>query len=402
MYQEYTHLHEGRQPEPVIICGMKRLFAMLAIAALLGQGCFAVTGTVPSTESNVSAPEGFTAFRKGFGSLPGPSPFARPDSASLPNITWKERPPAVSNEVTVLRQAPTIPGALLLQNLTTALRIPAGTLEANPSVQSLTTSWKDESGFLWSYNASTGAVAFEHMDGQGPLTVPSLPDDERIVNAAQAFFRSRGIGQQGWGEPTLAFSWNSWWFNESKNGTCMTQASVAAIQSIARAELPILSGTPQLPLRSHAACVKEEFPNIQTVEFHLTKDAQDVFNRMGARVTGARVFVRASDMSVIRGWFLLDQDVERSNYPAITSEDLTAQLLLGGVGGFGELPRNASVEFTKFETGLYAHQASTDGIPRTFYLPAIRALGSIAVENAINAFVVIVPLVREDQYARKE
>lgn len=379
---------------------MKRLFFILVISALLGQGCFAVTGTVPSVESDAPAPEGFAAFRKGFGFIPGPSPFARPDSASLPNIVWKERPPAVSNEVTVLRQGPTIPGALLLQNLTTALRIPAGTLEANPSVQGLTASWKDGSGFLWSYDASTGAVAFERMSGQGPLTVPSLPDDERIVNAAQAFFSSRGIGQQGWGEPTLAFSWNSWWFNESKNGTCMTQASVAAIASIAREELPVPSGTPQLPLRSHAACVKEEFPNMQTVEFHLTKDAQDVFDRMGARITGARAFVRASDMSVIRGWFLLNQDVERSNYPAITSEDLTAQLLLGGIGGFGELPRNASVEFTKFETGLYAHQASADGIPRTFYLPAIRALGSITTENASDSFAVIVPLVREDQYTR--
>jgi len=379
---------------------IKRIAPIFTALMLLGAGCMQPVeqARVPDL-FGAPSPEGFVSFNEGFGGIPGPAPAPPVRTGFDPAIEWAADLPAHPTEVTVLRMRQTLPDPAFLQNITTALRMPAGILQSNPVAESMTMQWRDEDGYRWTYDAEKNRITFERIEGVGAFTVTVLPTNDEIINFAEVFLNERGINRREWGKPRLAFYWNDWWLAMLQEQRCMTVASVGAMRELAQNGSLIRPTLPTLPLESNVDCVQPEFPSEHVIHYHLSQDGQEVYGTAGERVIAAELMVDLSTNSVRSGWFDLIQDVDRSNYPVLPLKDAIVNLQRGGLRGTEGYGPQDVITITTFEQGLYRHDTETNGAKRTYFIPGIHASGNAerASEEREN-FQTFIPLLREDAY----
>lgn len=388
-----------------------RLFTISLAILLLGAGCvwfpkFTPPTSTPSAPvSGAPSPEGFVAFRVGFGLLPGTDPASRIKLQPNVSVRWATALPPVPQEVTVIRRRRTMPDTTLLQNITTAAEIPAGMLQQKPSPLSFLLSWTDGKGYGWKYDAAQGHVSFSPASGDGGA-VPAIPSSTEVLssfpvdtlleNAAKDFLTSRGAVSGAWGEPSPAFSWNEWWQNEQTVGRCMTNDTIASMRALTIADGSMIPPTYDAKTTS---CVAPQFPNKEVINFSLRQDNQPVLNENGEFINGAQVVMRADSLQPESGEVELTQEADRSDYIAIDSNTLINELRAGGLRGFKGVENATDVSIESFDQGLYRYDVQLNGETRTFFIPAIRMNGLATMKDGSRvAYSSVVPLVRGDQY----
>jgi hypothetical protein len=319
----------------------QRIFLVSCMLCLLGQGC--LSPLIP-TKSDTSAvepigdpsPEGLVMFREGFGKLPGTSPLARAAEASLPGIVLAAPLPSLPNEVTVLREWNRRPEESLLRNLTSALTVPPGTLGEHPVGTALELGWTDESGVTWTYSVSSTL----------PLAFSRRAPTERAASAADAarlFLTDRGVNMQGWGD----------------------------------------------------AVVED-----RQVRFAATRDRQTVVDANGEAVPAAIINVSELNAPSQGQLELNPVGLDRSNYPSFTEGETLERLRVGGTHPLQDNIPGSVVTFTQFSLALYRHDALLNGVSRTFYLPALWAIGTVRrPDGSAFPYATTVPLVRGNQFA---
>jgi len=379
---------------------VKKQFLIMLTLATLGQGCFEISGSVQESEpTGVPSPEGFVAFREGFGAIPGPSPAPISPRGATAEVTWTKEIPFIPSDVTVIRQHKSTPSVAILQNLTTALDIPAGAIQARPTTDVLTLAWRDGVGYRWSYNARSNHVAFDRITKSTRLISPALPGDEAIIRLATSFLDDRGVKQKT-GTPFLSFSWNVWWANEIKDNRCHSNETLARIRFIATQDPTIYPSLSVLPRRTEVAtCQPPVYPTGHVVNFHKVQDEQDVFDASGRQVLAAQIVVNATDGTAESGWFEIEKDADRSNYPARSLEDVTNHLLLGGTNDVTQFGPGNRIVINEFSNSLYEHNVEVNGEERTYFIPAITAYGSVFRGGREESYSTVVPLLDLAEYA---
>lgn len=373
---------------------------------LLGAGCIqSIIPTPPTSSSSTGtpSPEGAVTFDRGFGNIPGRAPIIG-EPRDHQTVTWIAKPPSLPSRITVLRKRQTLPNSTFLQNITTGLHIPAGLLQRSPTSKQLKLEWTDDNGYHWSYDAEYGRIGFVRSGlMRDALTVPSLTSSELMGQAAKTFLVDRGAFPiQIWGNPQLAFSWESWWKHEEQNGRCMTSLSVEQIRSGAQDAHVLDEDIPRLP-QKNAACVTPEFPNRNVIQFNFNQDNQIVYQSDGSLMNGAEVIVRSDTQSVESGTFEMIQDVDRSNYPSISEQDMLNFLMRGGAEGFPSWTASGIITYNAFSQGLYRHDVKVNDERRTFYIPSVRAEGIVTfLDGSKRPLVTMIPLLPLDQYAGSE
>jgi len=375
-----------------------RLTAALIALTLLGAGCQPIPKAQNPEPAGMPSPEGYVEFRNGFGKIPGVAP--RPKTlAGGSQIAWTVEPPRAITEATVLRREPTLTDPSFLQNLTTALRIPAGTLLAKPIAKKALIQWQDEKGYLWTFDAETNRITFALGANTNSLTVSSLPDDELIVAAAYQFMKDRGLADPSWGKPSLLFSWNAWWHQQQTTNTCMTSENVMEIRALALHPdvWPLL---PKLAPSSSGACATPEFPTKHVVRFQMQQDDQLVYDAGGNGIAIASIVVDADKNIIESGAIELQRDNDRSNYPVKSQSTVLTEVRNGGIRGTDGLAQNDRVSITDFTYGLYRDDVVTSGTQRTFLIPSLIANGTVTYANGATApYTTLVPLVSNDSYS---
>jgi len=380
-----------------------RIFLISTAFLLLGAGCSWLPGFTPATStpaiplSGTPSPEGFVAFREGFGLLPGIDPAS--DIALQPNISvrWATSLPQIPAEVTVIRRHRTMPDTTMLQNLTTAAEIPAGMLQQQPSPLSFLLSWTDGKGFAWKYDAAQAHVSFSVTPSSTATKIlASFPADANLENAAKDFLVSRGAPSASWGEPSPSFSWNEWWLNEQKIGRCMTAETIASMRELNAADG---SAIPPTYNAKTSNCVTPQFPDKEEISFSLRQDNQPVYDENGEFIKGARVTMHADTLQPESGEMELTQGADRSDYVAIDSDMLINELRAGGLRGFKGVENAANISIESFDQGLYRYDVQSNGETRTYFIPAIRMNGWATMKDgSLVMYKSVVPLVRGDQY----
>lgn len=380
-----------------------RSLAICFAITLLGAGCVqSIIPTAPTSSSSTGtpSPEGTIAFDEGFGKIPGRAPITG-ELRDHQTVSWIVKPPTLPTRVTVLRKRQTLPNSTLLQNITTGLHVPAGLLQRSPISKQLKLEWTDDSGYHWSYDAEYGRIGFARSGlMHDVLTVPSLATPDLMGQAAKAFLIDRGaFPLQVWGNPQLAFSWETWWKQEEQSGRCMTQESLELIRSGAQDAHVLDEDIPRLP-QKNSSCVLPEFPNRNIIQFGFSQDNQIVYTANGAPMNGAEVVVRSDTQSVESGTFEMVQDVDRSNYPSISEQDMLTFLMRGGANGFPSWTASGIITYNAFSQGLYRHDVKVNDERRTFYIPAVRAEGVVMLtDGSRRPLVTMIPLLPLDQYA---
>lgn len=380
---------------------MKRSIVLLCSLLVLGAGCSSFVPAIPSSptvDSGTPSPEGTIAFKQGFGLLPGVNPnIAKGQLSESPiNVTWKNLP-EIPPEVTVIRRRSSMPSVTVLQNLTSAMNIPIGVLESNPSVKGLAASWEDQSGYHWTYDAESDRLSFEKIKPAISLTSSVPVSADVLSQSAIQFTTERGLLSSDWGAPYAVFSWDEWWSARTKEGKCMTKATVEVIRKMAREASLDFDLLSSMALSTSGDCVDPEFPNVQVVRFSQNKDGQDVYRADGTPAIAGELSIRMDTREVVRGWAELKRESDRSNYPAIQQDRLEAYFKHGGVSGF---PASAkSYAISAVQQGVYQYVGTRNGQDRIFYIPAMQAEGVLTYENGTTIpYAIVVPLTREDQF----
>lgn len=381
---------------------MQRILPVTFALALFGAGCMQPAMEFEKPEPfGMPSPEGFVMYNEGFDGIPGPAPSV-PERTEGPNVAWIVEPPPYPTEVTVLRMHRTLPDPTFLQNITTALHIPAGVIRSNSTAESMTVTWKDDQGYRWTYDAEENRIAFKRIEQSAIQTVTTLADPNAYTAIADAFLKERGVSyEREWSEPLLAFNWNEWWEYMQEGSRCMSTVSVKAMRDFARHGTFGDPTPPTLPFHTNVHCVEPEFPARQAVQYNLNQDGMEVYDERGQPSAAAELVVHAETNTVESGWFHLIQDVDRSNYPVKTERDFFEQLKTGGLRGTEPYPANAAITLHAFSRGLYQHTAEVNGIQRTYFIPGVHASGKIQrSDGTTEPFQTFVPLLREDAYKK--
>lgn len=366
--------------------GNKLCFIVLAAVCLTGAGCWPTVGTVkvaqPFSSAGISQP---ADINQGFGKLPT---IAIPPS--LGTVTIKATLPKLPREVTVLRLRPGTPNDTELKSLTNSLDIPAGVLGNLPRANELTAEWSDGQGYRWSYRASDRMLEFWSQATSGPLTVASLRPYDELIATANAFIFSRGFRAQYYRNGLAKPDWYLWWANGAAAKKCMDAETVRRIRGIAASD-PLLAGGPPALAPDTSRCAKPEFPARTAVRYRALLDERDVVRSDGSYVDGAAIVVDHTDKSVVAGRIEMFYDPERSDYPALTNEQVMDLLGRGGLSG-----ASGQIELTTLDfVFLRLEDAATD--PRTVYLiPSVMGKGTrTRTDGQAEAFNVVAPLLAQ-------
>ena len=141
-----------------------------------------------------------------------------------------------------------------------------------------------------------------------------------------------------------------------------------------------------LPLKSSGTCVGPEFPATITVRFPQVVDGQFVIELSGATIDGARLTYDTIKQRILYGSLTLQENADRSDYAALSAQQVQAQVLRGGAWGI-----DTSSTISSYETSLVR---TLDSKTNTTYLvPALVAKG--ALEGTTDPVSIVVPLIAQ-------
>lgn len=402
---------------------LKRLFLGLATAALFGQGCVILRPSAtnqPPTSTKTAvvplgepSPEGFVAFRRGFGKLPAPArPPIRNKGYQKFSVTFSAALPIIPPEVTVLRQRLTVPNQTILENLALAQRLPSGVLGRAPVSASLSLGWTDNQNFYWQYDAVENNLTAVYINKSlEAKTVSDLPNDSKLLQTAKAWLDGRGVSTRDWGNPNPGISWEKWWQQMQIKNRCMDQKSLDAIREFTHlsAEDAVL---PSLPKRdSVSRCLNPEFPAIQMIRYPKLRDGLPVIDWRGQPIMAAWLYINVKRDRAIYASFELPTELDRSNYPALSSDEVLARLKAGGLNPPPAIETSASsspatVTFNDLTLALLEYRTDdtlshANGQRRFFFIPALSARGQIRyMDGTTSSYTTLVPLIKDDEFIR--
>ncbi|MBU1348572.1 hypothetical protein KJ781_00700 [Patescibacteria group bacterium] len=372
---------------------MRHLLVLIAAFATLGAGCRITSPlTSPQVAERIGTalPEQPIGQERGFGDIPKPPvPRLRPGTSG--SVRLETDFPQIPATTMVLRMRSGRPNDTTIRSIASSNNLSDGIIGTHPLGRDLDMSWSDGAGFRWSFNAVRRRVDFEdETRTSDALTVSGWSAVDRAGEVSVAFLDDRGISRDRLGDPYLDPDWNRWWNEETANGRCMTEATIAQVRAIASSPEFLLQPPPRLEDESASSCVTHEFPSRMVVRMNATQDGQGIFQSDGTPLIGAAFLIDATTGDVRSGWFLGRTEPDRSSYPALDGDAVRTFLLSGGLGGTpsGDVTLTAA----RFEWTPIADEADPS---LTYLYPALVGEGMIRYADGKTApYRIVAPIVR--------
>jgi hypothetical protein len=370
-----------------------RLLAVICAFALLGAGCVpgpAIQSLKVSEPIGEALPARPISQVKGFGEIPS-APLASLRPGNRGSVIVRAELPSVPEVVTVLRQKGGQPDETVLRNIAGSIWMPGGTIGAHPVTREIVLDWRDEDGVQWTYNGRDRRTEF--VDTSKPrktLTVSSWPTMERIIQSAVSFLNQRGISQNRYGTPFVEPDWAVWLRAEKAAGHCVDKDALQTIRVMATMTDLRQSDLPKLPNAGKTLCLNSEYPSRITVRINATQDGQAIFSDDGTPYPAAILVVDAVSLEVVFGSFIAGADPDRSDYPALSFEEVRRRLAQGGQGGTPQ--GDVTIEDVAFE---WYRIESREDPPTSYLYPALVGSGMITYpDKQVGSYRIIVPLVK--------
>lgn len=364
---------------------MKKVILLLPILALLGAGCFP-TLTVPKiAEPLVPAQQAGNIVdnANGFGKLPA---LPKAQNAGQGIILVDAEIPTLQKQVSAVRIPAGALSATQIQNLTTSLNLPIG-IVGQPKTQEFDLTWTNNENITWSYNGADKKIKFKDSTQSFPkLYGKTWPDSARMVQAARDFLVFQGFQDKNLQNLDIQADWKAWKNNLDENNDCMDWQSSSRITSYS--QNPEQMNAPALAY-GNTSCADAVYPTLIPITFERMVDQRNVLDQKGTPELGGKVFYNVYTGKIYSGWILIQFDPQRSDYPAITEQEMRNFLEKGGVSG---LPQGnadiqtASFAFYKFPSAPYQPE---------IMVPALVGDGFQTVNSQKIPYRVVVPLTKD-------
>ena len=361
------------------------MLLLMPILAWLGAGCFP-TLTVPTiAEPLVPAQEAGNVVDNtdGFGKLP-----ILPKTLNTGKgiIVVNAEIPTLQKQVSVVRIPAGALSATQLQNLTTSFNLPIG-IVGEPTVQEFNLTWTNNENITWTYSGSDKKMKFK--DSSQSLTSlhsKTWLDSTRMVQAARDFLVLHGFNDKNLQNLDIQADWKVWKENLDKNKDCMDQQSSSYISTYSRD--PEQMNAPTLAY-GNTSCADSVYPTLIPITFERMVDQRNVLQQNGAPELGGKLLYNTYTNKIYSGWLLIQSDPQRSDYPAITEQEMRSFLEKGGISG---LPQgNANIQKTSFAFYKFPSMPYQTEI----MVPALVGDGYQTVNSEQIPFRVVVPLTQD-------
>jgi len=363
--------------------------ALLAGLGLAGAGCFQ-TVTVPHIAETLgpSDNKGAPSQQQGFGTLP-PIPWpANIIGTGVTNI--KAELPSLQPTVTVLRLPS---GSLKLtefQNLTQAIGMPAGLVGDQTRNLGYTLNWTNQEGLLWQLYSYDRKLTFTNPPAKPPVgTTPSWLGQTRLTDSVTLFLKQHGIAERTWRNVQIIPRWQTWLAQLDTLGGCVPPDVKKAVDGFLTSQDLFHEPLPALPTTALQQCTTA-YPTLIPVSFERLVDGANIVDQDGLPEYGGQVLVNATSGAMISGWLALTADPQRSDYAAISKEDMRKLMENGGLGG----PQTGFNEVTASSFAL-VRLPKSNAYDDEYLVPSVVGEAQRTTDWGISPYRIVVPLVKQ-------
>ncbi len=287
----------------------------------------------------------------------------------------------------------------LIRNVGVPAGLPSVLAGQVVSVQSLNMSWMDGESFTWSFDPAYGHLNWWKQQDVAGLRVPEndqpiTVDKARAIAAADAFLNAHGLGSIR--EQGGMVEDQPWMTATDAMMPCLFKEEAMARDAEANAA----SAGEATSLIYPSPC--GWYPQEVTVFYGSNLEGRPVVDAGGWPFRLSSVQVSLSDYSVRGGNVQMMQGLDRSAYPLISREEAVKRLEAGGrnpVYGWGTEDVNVTIDTA--ELVWMRFDSWKDSKQETYYLPALAARGT--VDHKIEGqepepYHTVVPLVSDDAF----
>ena len=303
--------------------------------------------------------------------------------------------------------------------------LPAEVTGSIAGVTSLNFQWRDRDGFIWTYDAANRTASFykETSDGAEDRRVKPSFDEAESLKIANDFLDAHGfsaIRQRGGKVQDIPQ------FLPLMEGTGETKGDMPCIQEggagvessgagrggvgFAVAAPAAGIAVPDKPLPPAAGNAAPSiypspcwWPVQATVTYPGERDGRKIADSYGADMNTTSIAVDLRSKQVVNGYVQLDEAMERSSYPLIDQETAKRRLQSGGrnpIWPWGNESGNIKVRLKTIDLVWMRYDAWQDGTSDTYYLPGLRANGSVERGPGMETeeYKTIIPLLADDAF----
>ena len=273
--------------------------------------------------------------KNGFGSLPL---LPLPNGQTSGVVRINAELPSLQPDVTVVR----LPGGGLdstqFQNLTDAIHFPVGMLGDQPVSLSYRLTWSDGRGYVWVFTSEDSGLRFNNVSTTAQILNRTLNQDD-VLKLAKDFLTNHGIGELTYRNLSID--------------------SATATDSV-------------------------------TVTYERTVDERNIVDSSGRPELGGKISIDPRTGEVKSGWITLSVQPDRTDYTAITADDMRRLMEAGGMGGTPQ--GTVDIQDTFF---AFVRHPKNDTNESSILSPVLVGQGTQTVQGAKRPFRIVVPLVKQ-------
>ncbi|MDD5437548.1 MAG: hypothetical protein PHC70_00150 [Patescibacteria group bacterium] len=365
-----------------------KLLIICALLPLLAAGCGEPVN-IPKVAEPFGPPEGkgSAAQHLGFGVLPK---LEMPAGLTQGNLNVKTDLPILQPTVTILRLPSGNLNLTEFQNLTQAIGLPAGLVGDETQNLGYTLTWTNKEGIIWQFFSNDRRITFNNPKAKPKLGVAdSWLGKNQLIDKVDIFLKLHGVDEQKLKNIQIVPSWSQWMDKLDQTKGCSSPILRNQVSAVSGSDKMFDQFPPSLPGVTSTNCVAS-YPSALPVIFERLVDGWNILDKYGQPEEGGQIMVNAATGEMISGWMTLPVDPHRSDYPAITNNDLVDLLEKGGL--IGPLP--GTKEITSYSFG-FVRLPKTQAYDYEYLSPALIAEATRLTEKGPEPYRIVVPLIKQ-------
>jgi hypothetical protein len=365
-----------------------KLVILLVLTSLLTVGCGEPL-TIPKVAEPFGPPEGQGSPTQhiGFGTLPK---LEMPAGQVQGVVNIKTDLPALQSAVTILRLPSGNLNLTEFQNLTQAIGLPAGLVGSDTQNLGYTLTWTNNEGIIWQLFSNDRRITFNNPKARPRAGVTDTwLGKNRMIDQVDIFLKLHGVDEQKLKNIQIVQNWSSWMDKLDQSKGCSSPIVRNQISAMTGSDKMFDQPPPSLPGTTTTNCVAS-YPSTLPVSFETLVDGWNVLDKYGQPEQGGQVMVNTATGEVVSGWMTLPADPQRSDYPAISNQELMALIERGGLVG----PLPGTKEVTNYSFG-FARLPKTQAYGYEYLTPALVAETTRLTDKGPEPYRIVVPLIKQ-------
>lgn len=366
----------------------KILFVIFLSLAVSGAGCSQALN-IPKIAEPFSPPEGqgSPAQHLGFGVLPK---IEMPTGAAEGVLNLKTDLPSLQSTVTILRLPSGNLNLTEFQNFAQAIGLPAGLVGDDTQNLGYTLTWTNKEGIVWQFFSRDRRLTFTNPTAKPKSgTSDAWMGKNQLIDQVDIFLKLHGVNEQKLQNIQIIPSWSSWMDRLDQYQGCVPPVLRNQISTLAISDKAFDQTPPWLPSSTTTGCVTA-YPSALPVSFESLVDGWNVLDKYGQPELGGQIMVNSLTGGVISGWMVLPVEPQRSDYAAISNQDLKNLIEKGGLAG--SLPGFKEVNNYSF---AFVRLPKTDAYGYEYLTPALVAETTRTTDQGSVPYRIVVPLIKQ-------